>query len=129
MSGGCLENVLRMSGRSEGVWKVSGMCLEGVWRVSKGHLEGIGKVSGRCLEDIRGFMQILCKSHTISCKSHANRMQIIHKSSANQISRKYHANIMQISCKSQEDLRKISGKSQANHKEYLRNFRPISSKS
>ena len=32
---------------------MSGRCLEGVWRVSKGYLEGIGKISGRCLEDIQ----------------------------------------------------------------------------
>ena len=109
VSGECLKDVWKVGRCLEGVWNVSGRCLEGVWRVSKGHQKGIGKVSGRRLEDIRGFMQILCKSHTVSCKSHAN--------------------FMQISCKSQEDLRKISGKSQANHKKYLRNFRLISSKS
>ena len=42
MSGECLEDVSKVGG-----------CLEGVWRVSKGYLEGIGKISGRCLEDIQ----------------------------------------------------------------------------
>ena len=31
---------------SEGIWRVSGGCLEGVWRVSGGCLESVLRVSG-----------------------------------------------------------------------------------
>ena len=46
MSGGCLEGVLEV------VRRVSGRCLEGVWKVSRGCVEAVWRVSGRYPEDI-----------------------------------------------------------------------------
>ena len=41
----------------EGVWQVSGGCLEGALRVSRRCLESVWKVAGGCLEGIYGMSE------------------------------------------------------------------------
>ena len=65
MSGRCLEGVWKVSGRcvdgvlgfwlSGGWWRVSGECLAGVWKVSGAfecYLDCVWRVSGKCIQGV-----------------------------------------------------------------------------
>ena len=87
------------------MWQIYGKTYVNFRHISDKSQEIIRQITGISHANI---MQNSFKSNAISCKSHANLMQI---------SGKFQKNIMQMSALSQVNLWQISGKSHSNPKQ------------